>query len=45
MYNNLYQIAADLSGRLHALPDTKVADEPDDSEAQSQLPADWTQLV
>lgn len=40
-----YQIAADLSSGLHALPDTKVADEPDDGQTQSQLPADWTQLI
>lgn len=36
---------AHLSGGLDSLPDTEVADEPDDAKTQSQLPADWTQLV
>ncbi len=37
--------SAHLSGGLDSLPDTEVTDEPDDGQTQSQLPADWTQLV
>lgn len=36
---------AHLPGGLHALPDAEVTDEPNGGEAQSQLPADRTQLV
>lgn len=39
------QEEAHLPGGLHSLPDTEVADEPDGSQAESQLPADGTQLI
>lgn len=37
--------SAHLSGGLDSFPNTEVTDEPDDGQTQSQLPADWTQLV
>ena len=45
LLDDIRSLSAYLSGGLHSLPHTEVADEPDNSQTKSQLPADRSQLV